>query len=51
MLICVGTRAAGMCHILGTWSQTSMAEAQVKALDLKGVVSELIGLKGKKIFF
>lgn len=51
VLICVGTLAAGTCHILGTWSQTSMAEAQVKALDLKGVVSKVIALKGKKTFF
>lgn len=51
MLISVGTLAAGTCHMLGTWNQTSMAEAQVKPLDLKGVVSKLIDLKGKKICF
>lgn len=36
VLICVGTPAAGTCCMLGTWSQSSLAEAQVKALDLKG---------------
>lgn len=51
VLICVGTPAAGTHHVLGTWSQTSTVQAQVMALDLKGVVSKVIGLKGKKIFF
>lgn len=51
VLICVGTPAAGTRHVLGTWSQTSTAEAQVMALDLKGVVSKVIGLECNKIFF
>lgn len=51
VLICVGTPAAGTHHVLGTWSQTSMIQAQVMTLDLKGVVPKVIGLKGKKIFF
>lgn len=51
VLIFVGTPAAGTHHVLGTWSQTSTAEAQVMALDLKGVISKVIGLKGEKIFF
>lgn len=51
VLICVGTPAAGTRHVLGTWSQICTAEAQVMGLDLKGVVSKVIGLKCKKIFF
>lgn len=51
VLICVGAPAAGTHYVLGTWSQTSTAEAQVMALDLKGVISKVIGLKGEKILF
>lgn len=51
VLICVGTPAAGTLHVLGTWSQTRTAEVQVMALDLEGVVSKMVGLKDKKIFF